>query len=113
MSEAAFKAACAALQAKDDIIVVHIVPDMLRKYAITALEHAPAINVVSGEAQEKINERGKKMLETYIKRAKELGAQHVRGVLGVSTHEGEFICRVRFVTPLLRVSFCDLACSEP
>jgi len=49
---------------------------------------------VTNEAQENLNERGKKLLNTYIKRAKELGAQQVRGVLGVSTHEGEFICRL-------------------
>jgi nucleotide-binding universal stress UspA family protein len=94
VSEAAFRSACAALQSKDDIILVHIVPDMLKKYAMSALDQAPTISVMTNEAQENINERGKKLLNTYIKRAKELGAQQVRGVLGVSTHEGEFICRL-------------------
>ena len=54
---------------------------MAKKYAVTALEHAPAISLVSVEAQESINERGKKLLNTYIIRAKELGAEHVKGVL--------------------------------
>ena len=81
VSEAAFKSACAAMQAKDDIIIVHIVPDMLKKYAMSALDQAPAISVVTSETQDKINESGKKMLNTYIKRAKELGVQQVRGVL--------------------------------
>lgn len=93
---------------------------MAKKYAVTALEHAPAVSVVSHEAQESINERGKKLLDTYIRRAKEAGIVSLKGVLvrctpaprspltldrsytqliadvpqGVSTHEGEFICRL-------------------
>lgn len=57
------------------------VPDMAKKYAVTALEHAPAVSVVSHEAQESINERGKKLLDTYIRRAKEAGIVSLKGVL--------------------------------
>lgn len=54
---------------------------MAKKYAVTALEHAPAVSVVSHEAQESINERGKKLLDTYIRRAKEAGIVSLKGVL--------------------------------
>lgn len=93
VSEAAFKAACAALGEKDELIVVTIVPDMVKKYAITGLEPSPALATVSVEAQDGINERGKKLLNTYLQRAKDLGAKQVKAVLVSDNCAKRFTCQ--------------------
>jgi len=78
----------------DTILVVNCVEDVRQRY-LQNMTFMPEIGVQNfADAQNSINLEGRRLLESFIARAKRMGRNDVVGVLGVTISEGEFICRL-------------------
>jgi len=95
-ADVAFRAACDLIKGdQDSLILVHVVGDLSRQYVLSALpEYTAAIPFPTEGAQKSLNAQGKAILDKYVQRAKGMRIKNVQALLGVSTHEGEFVCRL-------------------
>lgn len=92
-SDAAFRTACAVLKPEDTLLVVTIVQDVQRQFYQSLAPHLPPFPSFA-DAQRAVNLEGRHLVEKYGKLARSLGVQHLVALLGISTHEGEFLCRL-------------------
>jgi len=92
-SDIAFRTACAVARPDDTLLLVSIVQDVQRQYYQSLAPHLPPFPSFA-EAQRAVNTEGRHIVEKYAKLAKSLGVRHVVALLGISTHEGEFLGRL-------------------
>jgi nucleotide-binding universal stress UspA family protein len=69
---------------EDTLIIVSVVEDLENRI----------LGVVLDEAQRALKRECRKLLRGYRKRAKEAGVLHYHAIMGVSSHEAEFIVRL-------------------
>jgi len=92
-SDIAFRTACAVARPDDTLLLVSVVQDVQRQYYQSLAPHLPPFPSFV-DAQRAVNGEGRHIVEKYAKLAKTLGVRKVFALLGISTHEGEFLCRL-------------------
>jgi len=92
-SDAALRTVCAVMKGDDTLLIVTIVVDVQRQFYSSLAPHVPPFPSFS-DAQRAVNGDGRRLVERSTRLARSLGVGHVVALLGISTHEGEFLCRL-------------------
>src|SRR5688572_24986711 len=82
------------MKPEDTLLIVNIVQDVQRQFYQSLAPHLPPFPSFA-DAQRAVNVEGRRIVEKYARLARHhLAAKNVVALLGISTHEGEFICRL-------------------